>query len=106
MPAHLVALPREAALEQEEQCVCERLEVVAAARRTPQVSMHARVTHGSSEVLGAVRTSGQVGQGQARAGEGRSSQALAHFVGNIHPRQPALEFRIKASQNISPIFDK
>lgn len=48
----LVALPRQAALEQEEERVRERLEVVAARRGAPQVRVHARVAHGAAEDVG------------------------------------------------------
>mmetsp|Transcript_23442 Transcript_23442/g.73476 ORF Transcript_23442/g.73476 Transcript_23442/m.73476 type:complete len:486 (+) Transcript_23442:112-1569(+) len=50
----LVPLPREAPLEEEQQCVGERFEVVAAAARPPKVRVHAGVAHSAPEHVGAL----------------------------------------------------
>lgn len=45
----LVPLPRQPALEQEEEGVRQRLKVIAAGRRAPEVRVHARVAHSAAE---------------------------------------------------------
>lgn len=50
----LVPLPRQPALQQEEESVRERLEVVAAGRCAPEVRVYAGVAHSSTEDIRAL----------------------------------------------------